>query len=47
MREENEALAHCAALARFGVNEEEIQTGEMRATGEQILPEDESEVLVA
>lgn len=45
--EESEALARCAALAGFGVGEEDIRAGEVALTEGWILPEDAFEVLPA
>ncbi|WP_298434855.1 hypothetical protein [Ottowia sp.] len=45
--ERNEALARCAALARYGVSEEEIAAGEVGAKDSAIYPDDEFGVVPA
>ncbi|MCW5633545.1 MAG: hypothetical protein KIT17_09425 [Rubrivivax sp.] len=42
--ERNETLARCAALARFGVSDEELEAGEVRAPGNLITPDEEFDV---
>lgn len=42
--EQSETLARCAALARFGVSEAEIASGEAGAPGSAIYPEENFDV---
>jgi hypothetical protein len=42
--ERNETLARCAALARFGASDEEVEAGEVRALHSVIGPNEEFDV---
>lgn len=44
VNERSEALARCAALSRFGLNEDEIDAGEAQPRGVAIYPDDNFEV---
>lgn len=45
--ETTEVLARCAALSRYGVSEDELDSGEVRSRGGSIYPDEEFEVLPA
>lgn len=42
--ETSESLARCAALSRYGVTEDDIATGGVRARGAAIYPDEDFEV---
>ncbi|MFT3815578.1 MAG: hypothetical protein QM740_19780 [Acidovorax sp.] len=42
--ETTETLARCAALSRYGVSEDELAMGEVRARGASIYPDEDFEV---
>lgn len=44
VHESNEALARCAALSRFGVTEEEVESGEALSISGVIYPNEVFEV---
>ncbi|MDF3831427.1 hypothetical protein P3W85_00395 [Cupriavidus basilensis] len=42
--ETRESLAHCAALSRFGISEEDLAVGQVLVRGAAIYPDEEFDV---
>lgn len=42
--ERNEELARCAALSRFGISEDELAAGDVRADWNVVLPDEDFDV---